>query len=101
MTLLAASPTIDAFSPVPTDTAHGAADRNVDPHNQTSTLLGKFCLRCGGLLVVSHTLSLERNVAGTTMTLWPCVNWGDCVDRDILATEERALGRYGSGLNHR
>lgn len=85
MTLLTAFPTVDASTPVPTDTSHGAADRNVDPHNQTSTLLGKFCLPCGGLLVLSHTSSLERNVAGTTMTLWPCVNWGNCVDRDILA----------------
>jgi heterodisulfide reductase subunit C len=37
------------------------------------------------LLVPSYTASLERDVIGTLVTLWRCVNCGDCVDRDILA----------------
>ena len=43
------------------------------------------CLRCGGLLISSYTASLERDITGTPVTLWRCVNCGDCVDREILA----------------
>src|SRR5262249_44940982 len=85
MTLLAASSTIDASSPVPTNAPHRAADRDVDLRNKTSALPGKFCLRCGGLLVPSYTSSLERDATGKPITLLRCVNCGDCVDHAILA----------------
>ena len=53
--------------------------------NQDWTPPGASCLRCSGLLVPSYTASLERDFTGTPVTLWRCVNCGDCVDRDILA----------------
>ena len=55
------------------------------PRNQTWTPPGTCCLRCGGLLVPSYTASLERDFTGTPVTLWRCVNCGDCIDYDILA----------------
>jgi len=82
MTLLASFPTIDA--------SHQAADR--DPRNQASSPPGKFCLRCGGLLVASYTASWEQDVTGKPMTLWRCVNCGDCVDHDILVNRGKGSG---------
>lgn len=49
------------------------------------TLQDESCLRCGGLLVVSYPPSLEYDAAGTPVTLWRCVNCGNCMDRCILA----------------
>ena len=46
---------------------------------------GTACVRCGGLLVHSYTAALERDVSGRPVTLWRCVNCGDCVDPFILA----------------
>ena len=82
MILLAASPNIDA--------SHQTADPA--PRNQAPAPPGGCCLRCGGLLVLSYTASLERDIAGTPVTLWRCVNCGDCVDRDILANRGKGSG---------
>ena len=82
MILLAGSPNIDA--------SHQTA--NPDPRHQAPPPPGASCLRCGGLLVPSYTASLERDVTGTPVTLWRCVNCGDCVDHDILANREKGSG---------
>ena len=63
--------------------SHQAAGLN--PRNQPPALPSLSCVRCGGLLVPGDVASLERDVAGIPMTLWRCVNCGDCVDRFILA----------------
>ncbi len=91
MTLLADSPDIDSSPPVLPD-AHRSADRDREPHNKASAPPGGFCLRCGGLLVPSYTASLERDVMGKPVTLWRCVNCGDCVDCDILANRWKSPG---------
>ena len=44
------------------------------------------------ILVPSYTASLERDVTGTPVTLWRCVNCGDCVDHDILANRGKGSG---------
>jgi len=92
MTLLAGSPTIDASPPVLPDASHRAVDRDVEPSNKASAPPGKFCLRCGGLLVPSYTASWERDVTGKAITLWRCVNCGDCLDHDILANRGKGPG---------
>jgi hypothetical protein len=92
MILLASSPDIDASAPVLPDASHQAADREKWPCNKASIPPGEFCLRCGGLLVPSYTASLERDVRGTPVTLWRCVNCGDCVDHDILANRGKGSG---------
>lgn len=43
------------------------------------------CRRCGGLLVADYSASLACDITGTLVTLWRCVNCGDCMDRFILA----------------
>ena len=85
MILLAGFTDLDSSPPALTDVSHRAPDREKGPRNQTWTPPGASCLRCSGLLVPSYTASLERDVIGTLVTLWRCVNCGDCVDRDILA----------------
>jgi len=63
--------------------SHQVASHNL--RNQPPALPGASCVRCGGLLVPGYSAFLERDVAGTPVTLWRCVNCGDCVDRFILA----------------
>lgn len=92
MTRLAGSSTIDAAPPVLPDASPRAADREREPRHQASAPPGRFCLRCGGLLVQSYTASWERDVTGKPMTLWRCVNCGDCVDHDILANRGKGTG---------
>lgn len=44
-----------------------------------------FCLQCEGLLVASYPSSLECDLPGMPVTLWRCVNCGNCMDHFILA----------------
>ena len=88
MTLVAGSSDIAPSPPILPDASHRAADRDVEPHNKASVPPGESCLRCGGLLVSSYTASWERDVTDKPMTLWRCVNCGDCVDCDILANRQ-------------
>ena len=88
MTLLTDAPAIDTSPPVLPDASHRATDRDVEPRNKASVPPGGFCMRCGGLLVPSYTASWERDVTDKPMTLWRCVNCGDCVDCDILANRQ-------------
>ncbi len=92
MTLLACSPDIDPSPPVLPDVSQRAADRGREARIKASAPPGGFCLRCGGLLVPSYTASLERDVTGQPVTLWRCVNCGDCVDSDILANRGKGSG---------
>ena len=92
MTLFAGAPDFDSSPPALPDSSRQAPDRKRGPRNQAPAQPGEFCLRCGGLLVPSYTASLERDVTGTPMTLWRCVNCGDCVDRDILANRGKGPG---------
>jgi len=85
MILLAGIPDLDSSPSALTDASRRTSDRERGPRNLTSASSGVSCLRCGGWLVPSYTASLERDVTGTPVTLWRCVNCGDCVDRDILA----------------
>ena len=92
MTLLAGSSYIDSSSPVmPTHPVRQQTGTGMS-HNKASAPPGRFCLRCGGLLVPSYTEYLERDVTGKPMTLWRCVNCGDCVDHDILANRMKGSG---------
>lgn len=92
MILLSGSPDINASPPVLPDASHQTAGREKGPCNKESIPPGEFCLRCGGLLVPSYTASLERDVTGKPVTLWRCVNCGDCVDHDILANRGKGPG---------
>ena len=92
MILFANSPDLDASPPVLPDASRLAADRDREPRHQPPAPPGESCLRCGGLLVLSYTASLERDIAGTPVTLWRCVNCGDCVDHDILANRGKGSG---------
>ncbi len=92
MTLLAGFPDIDSSPSVLLDASHRAADRGREAHIKTSAPPGGFCLRCSGLLVPSYTASLERDVTGKPVTLWRCVNCGDCVDSDNLAKRGQGSG---------
>jgi len=92
MNLLAGSPCIDSSPPVPPDSSHRATDRDREPRIKASAPPGGFCLRCSGLLVLCYTASWERDVTDKPMTLWRCVNCGDCVDRDILANRWKSPG---------
>jgi hypothetical protein len=92
MILFAGSPNIDASPSAMTDASRLAADRDREARHQPPAPPGESCLRCGGLLVPSYTASLERDVTGTPVTLWRCVNCGDCVDRDILANRGKVSG---------
>jgi hypothetical protein len=78
MNLLADSPDFRTSDPTPADVSRQEADQDKAPS-------AKFCLRCAGLLIYSYTASLERDVTGKLLTMWRCVNCGDCVDSDILA----------------
>jgi hypothetical protein len=79
------------------DATHRAADREGNPRNQAWAPPGDFCLRCGGLLVPEYTAALERDVTDTLVTLWRCVNCGDCVDHEILAHRGEGSGSAGPG----
>lgn len=92
MIMLAGSPDFDSSPPALPDASRQAPDRDREPRNQASAPPGEFCLRCGGLLVPSYTASLERDVTGKPVTLWRCVNCGDCMDRDILANRWKSPG---------
>ena len=92
MTLVAGSPDIDSSPSVLPDASHRAADRDREPRIKASAPPGGFCLRCSGLLVPNYTESLERDVTGKPVTLWRCVNCGDCVDSDILANRGKGSG---------
>ena len=85
MIRLADSQDIDSSPPALSDASRRAADRDRAPRQQAWAPPGGCCLRCGGLLVPSYTASLDREVTGTPVTLWRCINCGDCVDPDILA----------------
>lgn len=89
---LAGSPDIDSSPPVLLDASRQAPDRDREPRNKASAPPGACCLRCGGLLVSTYTASLERDVTGTPVTLWRCVNCGDCLDGDILANRWKSPG---------
>ena len=78
-------PDIDSSPPALTDVSRRTPARGKKPRSQAAAPPGAFCLRCGGLLVPSYTTSLERDITGTPVTLWRCVNCGDCLDREILA----------------
>ena len=92
MILLTGSPDINFSPPVLLDVSRQAPDREREPCNKASALPREFCLRCGGLLVPTYTSSLERDVTGKPVTLWRCVNCGDCVDSNILANRGKSPG---------
>ncbi len=71
-------------STLTTDPLHQAAEWEREQPNKASAPPDKGCLRCGGLLVPSYTLPMEQDAAGNPMTVWRCVNCGDCVDHHIL-----------------
>ena len=85
MKLLAGFPHIDASPSTLTDVSRRVPDRDRGPRNQAWAPPGECCLRCSGLLVPGYTAALERDITGKPVTLWRCVNCGDCVDSDILA----------------
>lgn len=91
-TMLPVIPDLDSSPSAWTDASRRTSDRDRGPRNQAWTPPGASCLRCGGLLVPSYTASLERDVTGTPVTLWRCVNCGDCVDHDILANRGKGSG---------
>ena len=74
------------------DASHRAADREGKPRNQAWAPPGNSCLHCGGLLISGCTASLECDVTGTLVTLWRCVNCGDCLDHDILTNRWKSPG---------
>lgn len=63
--------------------SHPATAGNLRAHARN--LCDRSCLRCGGLLVADYSASLACDSAGTLVTLWRCVNCGNCLDRFILA----------------
>lgn len=65
--------------------SHRAPDRKRTPSTRPATPPPASCWRCGGLLVADYSASLACDSAGTLVTLWRCVNCGDCMDRCILA----------------
>ena len=84
-TLLAGFPHIDSSPPASTDVFRRAPDREREARNQAWAPPSEFCLRCSGLLVPNYTASLEWDLTGRPITLWRCINCGDCVDSEILA----------------
>lgn len=92
MTLRARSLDLDTASPILPDASHSAVDRDGQLRPQASVPPGTSCRRCSGLLVLSYTATLEWDITGKPMTLWRCVNCGDCVDHDILANQEKGSG---------
>ena len=77
------------------DASHRTGDRDKEPHHHMLAPCGGACLRCRGLLVPEYTAFLERDVTGTLVTLWRCVNCGDCVDHEILANRGEDSGSAG------
>jgi hypothetical protein len=92
MTLLAGSSDIDIAPTTLAHPSHRTAEREREPPNQAWAPPDVSCLRCGGLLVPSFTSPFEGDIPGKPMTLWRCVNCGDCVDRDILANRRKGPG---------
>ena len=92
MTLRARSLDLDTASPILPDASHSAVDRDGQSRHQALVPPGASCRRCSGLLVLSYTATLEWDITGKPMTLWRCVNCGDCVDHDILANRGKGSG---------
>ena len=82
---LAGFPYIDSIPHALTDVSRRAPNREREQRNQAWAPPSDLCLRCSGLLVPNYTASLEWDLTGRPMTLWRCVNCGDCVDSEILA----------------
>lgn len=91
MTLLADSPDTNASTTVRPETSCQSQDLDKQPRYHASAPSGDFCQRCCGLLVPSYTAALEPDSMGKPVTLWRCVNCGDCVDSDILANRWKSL----------
>lgn len=85
MSQLAGSPNVDAASQA----------ASLAPHILPPTRPGTSCLRCGGLLVHSYTASLERDISGSLVMLWRCINCGNCTDGFILANQWKGPGPAG------
>lgn len=92
MILLAGFSDIDSASPALADTHRRASRRERGPRKKSSPPPDESCRRCGGLMVPSYTASLESDCTGKPMTLWRCVNCGDCVDACILANRWKGGG---------
>lgn len=92
MILLTGPSDIDSSPRLLPELSHQAPDRESKPCNKVSAPPGELCLRCGGLLVPTCSASLERDVTGKQVTLWRCVNCGDCVDNNILANRGKRPG---------
>jgi hypothetical protein len=102
LTLLAGSPPIDASPPALTTTPPRlGGDREREPPNKAWAPSDTCCLRCGGLLAPGYPSSLEHTVTGNPVTLWRCVNCGDCVDRFILANRWKGPGPAGPRIGLR
>ena len=91
-TMLPVIPDLDSSPSAWTDASRRTSDRDRGPRNQAWTPPGASCLRCGGLLVLSYMASFESDLSGRPVTLWRCVNCGDCVDHDILANRGKGSG---------
>ena len=85
MILLTDSLDIASSPSVLTGASRRTPGRDRGSRNQAWPPSGSYCLRCGGLLVLSYMASLESDLSGRPMRLWRCVNCGDCVDHYILA----------------
>jgi hypothetical protein len=90
MTLLTGSPDTDSSPAALTGTYRRALQPARGPRNKTSRPPDAPCQRCGGLMVLSYTAALEWDVTGELMTLWYCVNCGDCLDTCILVNRGKA-----------
>ena len=78
-------PDIDAPASALPETSCQTREGDGQPHHLASPPSDEFCQRCCGLLVPSYTAALEPDSTGKPVTLWRCVNCGDCIDSDILA----------------
>lgn len=63
-----------------------------EPRKRVTTLPNECCLRCGGLLMPSYTLSMDRDPTGNPKMMWRCINCGDCTDHGILANRRKGAG---------
>lgn len=85
MSLLDDTPINDSPLPALPDSSRLIPDRNKETLYEAPTPSGEACLRCGGMLILSYTATMERDIIGRPMRLWRCVNCGDCMDSCILA----------------